>query len=200
MSAARRKPGENAEMCRHFDLREASNPTLCSYLQQDAPICQAHFFSVSNAVVPTMNEQTPASPAARSSWKLVIAAILLVILPPLLPFPLYLLEQLWIAPTASAAWEQCKAFYCAAAVAPERLGALLVWGPSVFIAVASMFFGYITIERSHRRGAQLRRKKPFYLELAWFLALSGPCFWDVCSVSGGILRVRRCNVQAPQQM
>jgi hypothetical protein len=82
---------------------------------------------------------------------LIVAAILLVILPPLLPCPLYALEQLWIAPIASAAVQQCKAFYCPAAVEPERLGTLLVFGPSVLIAVASIFFGFINIERSKRR-------------------------------------------------
>ena len=137
----------------------------------------------------TKDEWAPTSHEGRS-WKLTVAAILLVILPPLLPSPLYALEQLWIAPIASAARQQCESFYCQAAVEPERLGALLVFGPSVLFAVASVFFGFITIERSKRRPTS--QKEAFLLGATVVLGLVWAVFfgfmlWFWMYLAGGTL-------------
>lgn len=100
-----------------------------------------------------MAEQTspePARPTEKRSWKLAVAVAALTILPPILPFPLWSLERLWIGPLDAAAWEQCRAFYCPAAAHWETLGTFLVLGPSMLLVTASILLGFLGVLYSRR--------------------------------------------------
>ncbi len=135
------------------------------------------------------DEWAPTSHVGRS-WKLTVAAILLAILPPLLPFPLYGLEQLWIGPLDSAAWQQCRAFYCPQAADLERLGAFLVLGPSLLVALALMLLGWIGAMHAHSHPTSSGNRDLFRGSVAFgviWIALFGCILSFSLSLAGGTL-------------
>jgi hypothetical protein len=95
--------------------------------------------------------------AAARSWELTVTVIILTILPLLLPFPLYRLELLWIAPIDDAAWQQCG-FVCPAAQYVESLAYLLILGPSLLVAVAAVLVGTFGLVRARRHPTSLRKR------------------------------------------
>lgn len=114
--------------------------------------------------MPDPAEQAVTLPAVRRSRKLARAGMLLGVLPVLLPFPFWGLEILWIAPIARAQWAQCRLFTCPPAAGWERLGALLVLGPSILVAVAALVCGYIGIIHWPRYPTE--KKRLFYVGFA----------------------------------
>ncbi len=95
-------------------------------------------------------------PAARRSRKLPRAGIILAVLPLILPFPLWQLQLQWIAPISSAAWQQCRSFYCPDVLYWEGLGWLLVLGHRS--SSLSYPCSLALLDSSVRAGAQPRRE------------------------------------------
>lgn len=94
-----------------------------------------------------LGAQPPMPRAAARSRKLTTTAIILMILPLLLPFPFYGLAALWIGPAVKEQLLQCASFDCPAAIAWLRLGWFLVLGPSILVGVTSMLLGSIGLFR-----------------------------------------------------
>ena len=84
--------------------------------------------------------ETPLAPAGRSK-KLTFAVVILLILPLVVPFPLYNLAQMWLFPIAREELQQCTDFVCQAATDWERRAWLLVLGPSILAALLSILLG-----------------------------------------------------------
>lgn len=121
-----------------------------------------------------MSEQIDPEPprtAATRSRKLTGAVTALVILPVILPFPLWGLERLWIGPLDAAAWASCRAFYCPAAANWETLGTYLVLGPSMLLAGALFLLGFIGLLHSRRHPTSRENRSlfwtSFYCGLLW---------------------------------
>lgn len=121
--------------------------------------------------MPEQPQPEPPRPAEKESRKLGVTATALIILPVILPWPLWGLENLWIGPLDYAAWQQCRAFYCPAAAHWETLGTWLILGPSMLLAAASFLLGWIGLLRSRRRPTSQGNKSlfwvSFYLGLLW---------------------------------
>lgn len=126
-----------------------------------------------------MAEQTspePARPTEKRSWKLAVAATALIILPLILPWPLWSLEYLWIGPLDHAAWQQCRSFYCPAAAHWETLGTWLILGPSMLLAAASFLLGFLGLLRSNRHPTSPKNRSLFWANfwcgILWFVILA----------------------------
>lgn len=91
-------------------------------------------------------EATPQ--AAPRSRKLAAAVMTLGILPALLPLPLYVWYLQWLAPVIQAHRLQCPSFTCPAMHSWDSLGWLLVLGPEILVALASVLLGYSGLWRS----------------------------------------------------
>jgi hypothetical protein len=76
--------------------------------------------------------------------------IVLAVLPLVLPFPFLGIASAAIFPEAYQRLLQCVDFNCQAAIDWYRLGWFLVFGPSLFVAVASILFGAIGFIRASR--------------------------------------------------
>lgn len=77
--------------------------------------------------------------------------IVLAILPLVLPWPFLGLAAVWIFPGVEPRLSQCSAAYlCQSAADWNRLGWLLVLGPSLLVALASIFLGTIGLVRARR--------------------------------------------------
>lgn len=101
--------------------------------------------------MPEHAEPATPLPAVRRSRKLTAAVVILAILPLLLPFPFYLLNVVWIGPIINEKMLECVSFDCSAALDLERLEVLLILGPSILAAVASLLLGYIGRFQARRR-------------------------------------------------
>ena len=93
--------------------------------------------------------QTPAPHAAERSEKLTKAVIWLAILPLVLPIPFYGIAHVQIGPMENEAWSHCG-FDCPGATYWERIFWLVVLGPSMLVAVASILLGTIGLIRARR--------------------------------------------------
>jgi hypothetical protein len=93
-----------------------------------------------------LDAQPPTSLAAGRSRKLIIALIVLAILPLLLPWPFLVIAREWIGPMEAKVWSHCG-FDCPGATYWERIFWLVVLGPSILVALASILFGTIGIAR-----------------------------------------------------
>ncbi|HEY7125457.1 MAG TPA: hypothetical protein VH540_15995 [Ktedonobacterales bacterium] len=139
--------------------------------------------------MPELDEQESTPLVAPRSRKLTVAAMLLAILPPLLPFPLGGLVRLWIGPLDSAAWQQCHDFYCPQAADVEHLATLLVLGPSLLIAVVAIVFSF--------KKSRLELRNPGSEEVGMLLSLTcmsiiwavflGIIMWFYWELAGGTL-------------
>ena len=89
--------------------------------------------------------------AAPRSRRVTVAAIILLLLPPLLPFPFWGLANLWIGSTVEEKVLACASFDCPAAVDWYRLTWLVILGPSFLVAVIFMLFGMIGLFRARWR-------------------------------------------------
>jgi hypothetical protein len=75
-------------------------------------------------------------------------ATILLLLPLVLPFPFWGLERLVIAPMIQEQVLACAAFDCPAAVDWDRLGWVVILGPSFLVAVVSMLLGMLGLFRA----------------------------------------------------
>lgn len=129
-------------------------------------------------------QDTPQSilQAATRSRKLHVSVIALAILPLLLPFPFYGLAVLWIRPVIEETYSGCASFDCLNATYPVvtywlELWCLLVLGPSILVALASILFGTIGLIRARRRPTSPENKSLFSVSvecgLVWAVLLGG---------------------------
>ena len=88
--------------------------------------------------------------AGRRSRKLTAVVLILGLLPLVLPVPLVGLAHLWIAPVIAAKIQACASFYCPPADDWARLSYLVILGPSLLVAVASLLLGSIGLFRSRQ--------------------------------------------------
>lgn len=100
-------------------------------------------------------------PTARRSRKLAVTMITLLLLPFILPVPLAYGEFLWIYPMATEQRRQCTSFPCPAAINGDRLGWLVVLGPSILLLLTALFLGTIGLVRA-RRCPTLPEKMEWY--------------------------------------
>ncbi len=100
--------------------------------------------------------------AAPRSRRITIAAILLVLLPLVLPFPFWGLERLWIGPVIEEKVLACASFDCPAAVDWDRLAWIVVLGPSFLVAVGYMLLGIIGLIRARLRPISSEQEWLFY--------------------------------------
>jgi hypothetical protein len=85
-------------------------------------------------------EMTP--PSARRSWTLTLTVLLLLFLPLVLPTPCYNLAQQWIFPMVRTQLDRCDHNpICSIATDEARWAWLLVLGPSMLVAGASVLLG-----------------------------------------------------------
>jgi hypothetical protein len=90
--------------------------------------------------------ETPLPPARRSK-KLVIIATTLAFLPLVLPVPFVGLARLWIEPVYEAKLQACPLRDCSDLLTLDRLSMILILGPSVLAALASILLGIIGLIR-----------------------------------------------------
>jgi hypothetical protein len=139
--------------------------------------------------MPADAEHEPAPPTTNISRKLGITAIALIILPVILPFPLWGLASLWIGPLDYAAWEQCRSFYCPAAAHWESMEMFLTIGPSMLIAAASILLGMLGLRS--KRLSTLPGDRPlfwasFWCGILWFVIL-GVILQLLVSIAGEVV-------------
>lgn len=140
--------------------------------------------------MPEQPQPEPPRPTANISRKLGITATTLIILPVILPWPLWGLENLWIGPLDYAAWQQCRSFYCPAAAHWETLATYMILGPSMLLAAASFLLGWIGLLRSRRypisQGNRPLFWASFWCGILWFIILE--VFLQIfLAVAGGTL-------------
>jgi uncharacterized membrane protein len=117
---------------------------------------------------------------------LVAAVITLVAFPLLLPFPLAVVQLKWLYPMFQAQLSQCADLECQVQTETswERLGWLLVLGPSMLIAAKAIIFGLIGLVRVRRQPTSPKDvnwlKVSLGFGIAWLLiaaCLYGGIFW-----------------------
>ena len=86
--------------------------------------------------------------AAPRSRRVTAAAITLVFLPLILPFPFWGVVRLWIGPVIEEKVLACASFDCPAAVDWDRLAWIVILGPSFLVAVGYMLVGIIGLIRA----------------------------------------------------
>lgn len=129
-------------------------------------------------------QDTPQSvlQAAKRSRKLHVSVIALAILPLVLPFPFYGLAVLWIRPVIEEIYSGCASFDCLNATYPVvtswlDLWCLLVLGPSLLVALASILLGTIGLIRARRHPTSPENKNLFSASvgcgLIWAVLLGG---------------------------
>jgi hypothetical protein len=74
--------------------------------------------------------------------------LVLLLLPLVLPFPFWGVERLWIGPVIYEKMLACASFDCPPAVDWDRLAWIVVLGPSLLMAVASILLGMIGLFRA----------------------------------------------------
>jgi hypothetical protein len=111
--------------------------------------------------------KTPQPDTAASLRNLKEAVIILAILPLVLPFLFDGPVVAELRPRANEVWSHCG-FDCPAATDLERMGWLLILGPSFLVAVVSILFGTIKLVHARRHPTSLET-------INWFQAsiLSG---------------------------
>lgn len=123
--------------------------------------------------------------AARSR-KLLVAVIILAILPLLLPFPFALLTLKWIVPVIVPEWSQCSA-HCPPSTYGERLEWLLILGPSLLVAVASLLLGTLGLVRARWRLPSPKNRVLLRASVTcgvvWVLLL-GCMYWVIFEIAG----------------
>lgn len=126
------------------------------------------------------------SHTAARSWKLTAAVISLAILPLLLPFPFALIELKWIAPVVQAQWPHCGAD-CPPAIYWLRLGWLLVLGPSLLVALASLLLGTFGLIRARWRATSPKNRALLQASVtcgALWILLLGCMYWVIFEITG----------------
>lgn len=125
-----------------------------------------------------------AAPLARvGTRKLIATVIVLALLPLVLPFPVALIALKWVLPAMVPEWLQCPT-YCPPSTDGDRLEWLLILGPSLLVAVASILLGIIGIFRERWAPLSPKRRALFRASVAlgavWVVLLGrlyGVIFW-----------------------
>lgn len=140
------------QMCGEWQSPEALQGSTSALDKRDTPPgSQSGAGGVEGTAISEPDTPQTAPHAAERSERLLVATFLLAILPLVLPFPFYSLAQQWIFPVAGVALQQCTDFTCQAATDVERQAWLLVLGPSILVAMASILVGTmgLTLARWH---------------------------------------------------
>lgn len=117
------------------------------------------------------------------------AVISLAILPLLLPFPFALVELKWLYPIFQEHLQQCASFDCGITTETdwERLGWLLVLGPSLLVAVTSLLLGTLGLVRARWRAISPKRRVLLRTSVTcgvvWIL-LFGCMYWVIFEITG----------------
>jgi hypothetical protein len=119
-------------------------------------------------------------PAARHSKKLEVAVLILALLPIVLPIPFLGLNSLWIEPVYEAKLQACPLRDCSDVLTLGRLSMILILGPSVLAALASILLGIIGHIRIHKCSTAPEQTGVFTVSVvigtAWVLLL-GCVLW-----------------------
>ncbi len=134
-----------------------------------------------------LDEQASTPLVAPRSRRITVAALLMIFLPPLLPFPLYSLAGLWIRPLESAAGQWCHALICPAELSWGLMDIVVSMGPSYLLAVAAIIISAKWLARLGQHPMPPRNagllKLTIALEILWWAGGGGV----ICSTLGWLI-------------